>query len=65
MKKWKKIEDSFTKNKNIQPGCRNGIWHWKMCLAHNEKNEKTNNRRNRTAKSFYSSTKQCHKDQLY
>ena len=37
-------------NKNID-GSRNGIWHRKMCHAHNEKRKMTNNRRNRTAKS--------------
>ena len=39
-----------TSNKNIQLGYRNRIWYWKMCHADNEKWEKRNNRRNRTAK---------------
>ena len=30
---------------------KNGIWHWKMCNAHNEKREKNSNVRNRTDKS--------------
>ena len=51
-KKWKKIRDSDANNKNIQPDYRNGILHRKMCHANNnEKWEKTNNGRNRTAKS--------------
>ena len=48
MQKCKRTRDPDTNNKNIQPEYRNGIWHWKMCLAHNEKWEKRNNWKNRT-----------------
>ena len=41
----KKITDSDINNKNKQPGYWNGIWHRKMCHAHNEKWKKTNNRK--------------------
>ena len=34
-----KIEDPDTNNNNVQPGYRNGIWHWKS-HAHNEKRKK-------------------------
>ena len=47
----KKIGDSNTNNKNIQSGYWNGILHRKMHQDNNEKLKKTNNRRNRTAKS--------------
>ena len=36
-KKWKRIRDSNTNNKNIQPGYRNGIWRRKMRQANYEK----------------------------
>ena len=50
-KKWERIENSYTINKNIQSGYGNGIWHWKICILimRNEKN--TNNRRNWSIKS--------------
>ena len=35
-------------HKNIQPGYRNGILHWKLCHAENEKVEKSNEGSNRT-----------------
>ena len=38
------------KYRNIFPGCINGIYFWKMCHVLNEKWEKGNNWRNRTAK---------------
>ena len=50
-KNWKRIGDSDTINKNIRPGYRNGIWHRKMCHAHNENWKKRNNGRNKTDKS--------------
>ena len=40
VKKGKKNSDA--NNKNIQPGCRDGIWHIKMCHANSEKWKKTN-----------------------
>ena len=49
-KKWKRIGDFDTNNKNIQPGYKNGVWYRKMCHAYKEKWENTNNRRNRTVK---------------
>ena len=39
-KKWKRTGNPNTNNKNIQPGYRNGIWHWKLCQADNEKSTK-------------------------
>ena len=51
MQKLKRIGFSDTNNKNIQPGYWDGIWHRKMWHAHNKKWEKTNNGRNKTAKS--------------
>ena len=33
----KNIGDPETNNKNIQPECRNGIWHRKMCHTYNDK----------------------------
>ena len=50
-KKRKRIGDSNKDKKIIQLGYRNEIWHRKMCHAYHEKQKKTNNRRNRTAKS--------------
>ena len=50
-KKCKRVEDSNTNIKNIQSGHRNGILHWKICLANNEKWIGTNKGRNRTIKS--------------
>ena len=47
----KRTGDSDTNNKNIQLGYRGGICHRKMCYGHNKKWEKTNNKRNKTAKS--------------
>ena len=35
----------------MQPGYRNGIWHWKIYPADNEKWEKRISGRNRTTKS--------------
>ena len=36
-KKWKSTWNPDTNYKNIQLGYRNGIWHWKMWHANNEK----------------------------
>ena len=44
VQKRERIEDWNTKNKNIQSGYRDGIWHGKMCLADNEKRKKMNNK---------------------
>ena len=42
---WKRSANADVKNpKGVN---NNGIWHWKMCHAYNEKWEKRNNRRNR------------------
>ena len=46
----KRTGESVTSNKNIQPWY-NGIWHLKMCQAHNEKREKRNHGKKRTDKS--------------
>ena len=48
----KGTEDPDTSNKNIQPGYRNEIWHWKMSNAHNEKCELRNNRINRNQENI-------------
>ena len=49
--KKKRIGDTDT-NKKIYSRYRNGIWHRKMCHAHNRKKWiKTNNGRNKTTKS--------------
>ena len=49
-RKWKRIGESNTNNKNIQLDNRNGIWHGKISYTHNQKWKKTNNGRNKTAK---------------
>ena len=49
--KWKRTGNLDTNNKNIQPEYRNGIEHWNMCYAHNEKWKKRINRINGIAKS--------------
>ena len=49
-KKKKKTGDPDTNNKNIEWGYRNRFWHWKMCHDDYEKEEKSNNWRNITAK---------------
>ena len=44
--KMKKESDTDTKNKNVLPGYRNGMWHRKLILsAYDEKGEKTTERR--------------------
>ena len=35
-KEWKRTINPYTTNKNIQPGYRNVIWHWKIYPTHNE-----------------------------
>ena len=55
IKQFTKNEKEFEtdiNNKNIQSVYMNGICHGKMCDTHNEKWRKTNNRRNRPAKSI-------------
>ena len=49
--KLKRIGDSNTDSNDIQSGDRNGIWLGEKCHAYNKKQGKTNNGRNRTAKS--------------
>ena len=42
--------ETDSKDKNIQSGYKNEIWHRKMSLAHHEKRKKTTHGRNRTEK---------------
>ena len=39
-KKWKRIEEPDTNNKNIHPEYRNKIWHEKLCDANAKKGKK-------------------------
>ena len=48
--KWKKIGNPNTESENTQLGHRDGIWHRKMCHAHNEKQEMIHNGRKKTTK---------------
>ena len=49
-KKWKRVENLDTNKNNIQPGYKNGNWHWKMFHIDkkNGKKIKKKPRRNRT-----------------
>ena len=40
-KKWKRIGDPDTTNKNMHPANNNGIWQWNMFYTDNKKREKT------------------------
>ena len=41
----KELGDPDTNKRNVEPGCRNGICHWKMSHAHYEKGEEEKHRK--------------------
>ena len=48
--KIKRNKNPHVNNKNMLSRNRNGIWHWKICHANNEKWEKRSNGRKITAR---------------